>query len=433
MMIGTGTANASYSRQVSGGRSPAVPGTPTSENFPDSVVHPYPIVPVPPAGGGAVRQAQAGGSSCHPDTLSYPALRTNGIHEVDFMVSGTGKQTDNRCGEWSRSYACSKEPRHFLKTVKHSCDNPTCPICFGSWLNKASKRISERVRGYIAAANDNQTDLDGAALAAWHKDNTRYLNHFILSPRVIVSRDGQYYGEIMPGMSYNQIKQRGREMAARVGITGAVQLFHPFRIRKDLHHDLVRVCRGAIHMNEEDREKKFWKLVREDALHLGGWREYVEWGPHFHYIGFGRLPDRKTPKQKAVVEAILGGWMLKWVRHVEKERHFTGQEIEDPIAALAAYLLSHAGYQEGRKIPSWLGVLGPNELRKKGEPVQLSHAVVCPVCGAPVVMGEERFGMWEHSRDPDGNTIPYRLRYCIQVYEIKKRVTAPRKGGRAVT
>lgn len=412
MVIGTGTANATYSGQVSGGQSPAVPGTPTSENFPDSVVHPVPIVPVLPAGGGAIRQAQAEGSSCHPDTLTYPALRTNGIHDVDFIISGTGNQTDIRCGEWSRSYACSKEPGHFLKTVKHSCDNPTCPICFGSWMNKAAKRISERVRGYIAAANDNQTDLDGAALAAWHKDNTRYLNHFILSPRP---------SDISPDEPYNQIKQRGRAMAARIGITGAVQLFHPFRIRKALHPALVRVCRGAIHMNEEDREKKFWGLVREDALHLGGWREYVEWGPHFHYIGFGRLPDRKTPEEKAAVEEILGGWILKWVRHVETERHFTGQEIEDPIAALAAYLLSHAGYQEGRKIPSWLGVLGPNELRKKGEPVRLSHAVVCPVCGAPVVMGEERFGMWEHSRDPDGNTIPYRLRYCIQVYEIKKR------------
>lgn len=418
MILGTGPGNAFCSGQTFGGQSPPGPVTPTSDT-PIATERSDPFSVANPHGHGLAsiasprnQTAVSAASSSQLYNPTYPALRTNGIHDVDFIISGTGNRTDERCGDWSRSYACSKEPGHFLKTIKHSCDNPTCPICFGSWMNKAAKRISERVRGYIAAANDAQTDLDGAALAAWHKDNTRYLNHYILSPRP---------GEILPDMPYNAIKQRGRAMAARIGITGAVQLFHPYRIRKALHPALVRVCRGAVHMNEEDREKKFWELVREDALHLGGWREYVEWGPHFHYIGFGRLPDRKTPEEKAAAAETLAGWIVKWVRHVETERHFTGQEIEDPIAALAAYLLSHAGYQEGRKIPSWLGVLGPNELKKKGDPEQLSHAVVCPVCGAPVVMGEESYGAWMNSRDPNGDPIPYRLRYCIQVYEIKKR------------
>jgi hypothetical protein len=350
--------------------------------------------------------------SCHRDPPTYPALRTNGIDDVKFIISGTGNVTDEiTCGTWSKSYACSSVASHFIKTIKHSCDNPTCPICYESWMNKAAKRISERIRGYIDAANGGQVDLEGLALAGWHKENTRYLNHYILSPRP---------GEITPDIPYNEIKQRGRAMAARIGITGGVQLFHPFRIKKDIVKSLVRVCRGAVHMNEEEKEKKFWKLVREDVLKLGSWLEYVDWSPHFHYIGFGRLPDQHTPEQKEEVRHTLAGWVVKWVRHVDTERTFNGQMIEDPIAALAAYLLSHAGYQEGRKIPSWLGVLGPNQLRKTGSPDRLSHAVVCPVCGAPVVMGEELYGAWTCSRDPDGNPIPYRLRYCIQKYEIKR-------------
>jgi hypothetical protein len=252
-------------------------------------------------------------------------------------------------------------------------------------------------------------DLDGVDLAAWHKDNTRYLNHYILSPRA---------GDITPDMPYNMIKQRGRSMAARVGITGAVQIFHPFRIRKALHPRLVRTCRAAAHMNEEDREKKFWELVRDDVLQLGSWENYVEWSPHYHYIGFGRLPDQKTPEQKAAAALVLDGWVVKWIRHVDTERHFDGQNMQDPIAVLTAYLLSHAGYQAGKKIPSWLGVLGPNQLRKIDDPEPLSLPVVCPVCGAPVVMGAGDHGRWENSLDSEGELIPYRLRCFVQHYEV---------------
>lgn len=359
-------------------------------------------------------------------TVTYPALRTNGINDDKFIIPGTGEVTDAVfCGTWSRSYACSKDPGHFLKTIKHSCDNPSCPICYPSWMNKAAKRISERVRGYIEAVNGVQVDLDGVELAAWHKDNTRYLNHYVLSPRP---------GEIAPDMPYNTIKQKGRAMAARIGITGAVQIFHPDRIRKDIQVKLSRVCRGVYRLNEEEKEKKFWELVRDDVLNLGSWHDYVTWSPHFHYIGFGRLPEQHTPEQKSDVKRILCGWIVKWVRHVDTERSFNGQNMEDPIAALAAYLLSHAGYQAGKKIPSWLGVLSPNQLRKKGEPEKLSAAVVCPVCGAPVVMVEKLRGSWECLRDPEGEPIPYRLRYCVQQYEIKhKRRPVPVSGVAAVS
>ena len=50
MMIGTGTANGTYSGQVSADHSPAVPGTPTSDIFPDSVVSPIILSQSPPGG-----------------------------------------------------------------------------------------------------------------------------------------------------------------------------------------------------------------------------------------------------------------------------------------------------------------------------------------------------------------------------------------------
>lgn len=370
-------------------------------------------VPVPRiSGGGAASAAGTSGG------VSYPALGTNGIHAVEHSIPGTGFVTDEtRCGTWLSTHACSQDPAHYLKKIKDHCDNPRCPICYTSWMNKAAKRISERVRGYIEAANGTQVDLDGLDLALWHKDNTRYLNHYVGSPRP---------GEITPDMPYNEIKQRGRAMAGRIGITGAVQVFHPFRIKKALQTRLSYACRAASHMNEDDREKKFWQLVREDVLYLGDWREYVEWSPHFHYIGFGRLPEQRTPEQKAEWAKVLAGWVFRWIRHVDAERTFNGQDIEDPIAELAVYLLSHAGYLSGKKIPSWLGVMGPNYLRKLGDPEHLSHAVVCPVCGSPVILYDPSMGDLVPRQDPNtGAPVHCRMRYCDQKYEIKHKMKKP--------
>jgi hypothetical protein len=175
-------------------------------------------------------------------------------------------------------------------------------------------------------------------------------------------------------------------------------------------------------MKDEDREKKFWELAREDALGLGSWREYVHWGPHFHIIGFGRLPDQKTPEQKEAAAGILAGWVVKWIRHVDTERSFNGQDMEDPIAALASYLLSHTAYFARKKAPVWLGVCGPNYIKKAGDPEQLSYPVVCPKCGAPVVKyGDDADGRPIKEYDREGEPIPYRMRYQVQRFELKMK------------
>jgi hypothetical protein len=389
--------------------------TPSEDGRPRSC-HPVGILsPSPPLGAvPSGRDAGAGGSD-QQNPLHISALGTNEIHDVEFLITGGGVVTDPIfCGTWSRTYACSQDPKHFMRSVKHHCDNPSCPECMPSWSNKAARRIAERIRGYIECANNDQSMLDEDDFMAsiWHKDNTRYLNHYIMSCRPEM---------VNPRTPFNAIKQMGRQTAARAGITGGVMIFHPYRIKKALQTKLKYVCRSVCRMNEEDREKKFWELVREDVLKLGGWRAYIEWGPHFHVIGFGKLPEQKTPEQKEAVKETMGGWIVLWIRHVQTERYFNGQDVEDPIASLAAYILSHAGYQAGRKIPSWLGVCGPNRLKKAGAPEHKSEAVVCPKCGSPVVLGSEVQGNFVPDYDECGDVIPYRLRYCDQKYLIKRR------------
>jgi hypothetical protein len=229
-------------------------------------------------------------------------------------------------------------------------------------------------------------------------------------------------------MDIDKIKELGRLWSRKVGITGGVMLFHPFRINMHLRYHLVRACHAAARMNDEDREKKFWELAREDVLGLGSWRDYVVWGPHFHIIGFGRLPDQKTPEQKEAAAEILAGWVVKWIRHVDTERSFNGQDMEDPIAALASYLLSHTAYFARKKAPVWLGVCGSNYIMKDGEPECLSCQVVCPVCNAIAVKyGRDADDRLIKEYDREGEEIPYRMRYRVQRYELKNKI--PPGGG----
>lgn len=362
---------------------------------------------------------------CEP--LTYPAIRTDvyrretGFQVPDsfsfevqpFELPGTGRITDpERCGSWHTAAVCQGDPGHWMRHIKHSCDNPACPVCSGRWASKQGARMAESLRGYIQAANRGQATLEGTDTATWHRDNARYLNHYVLSPRE---------GEIRQDMGIDSIKAAGRRMAPRVGITGGIMIFHPYRIRKDLAKRLVYHNREIRGMNEDERDRKFWELVRADALFLGDWQAYVYWSPHFHIIGFGRLPRQITPDEKENAKVLLAGWIVKWVRHVSTEILEMPDERIDPIAELAAYLLTHAAYQPGKKIPARLGVCTSDKLVKVGKPINDGYEATCPKCGSPIVLGGfDADGNFHPQVDQEGAIVPYRVRYHWQRYEILK-------------
>jgi hypothetical protein len=199
--------------------------------------------------------------------------------------------------------------------------------------------------------------------------------------------------------------------------------FHPYRVKKSLNWRLAKLCEDNLTKSPEEREKKFWELVREDALGLGSWRAYVTWSPHYHVIGFGKLPDQRTDEEKESVKKLYKGWVVVWIRHVDAFRQFDGTELLDPIAELAFYILSHAGYQPGRKMPVWLGACSPNNLHAE-EIIKEEYQVVCPKCGAPVVIGvgDPDKGSFIPDQDPeDGGLVQYILK-CREVrYVIGRR------------
>lgn len=383
------------------GRGPAPVGYPSTSFEPVAKRHSNRTGPSGPRSG-----PEKGGPT-------YPALGTDTFRR-EFVIPGIGEIVDSeRCGFWYSTAACSNDPGHFTKHLQQHCDDPSCPICFGHWATKQGARISERLRGYIEAAGRGQRTLDFSDAALWHQDNSRYLNHYVLSaPKHIITQD----------MEIDDIKQRGRAMAARIGITGGFMAFHPYRIKKAVQTRLSYHCRESVRLHEDEREKKFWELVRADVLQLGTWEHYVEWGPHFHIIGFGRLPSQRTPEEKEEARVLLAGWLPRWIRHVDTEVKFDGQAIKDPIAELAAYILSHAAYVQGKKAVVWIGCCTPRKLRKAGKPDKQSYEVVCPKCGAPVILGDtDMAGGFVPRLDQDGAVVDYRLRFHWQKYEIRDK------------
>jgi len=287
-----------------------------------------------------------------------------------FSIPGSGEITNpDECGSWYRTAACSKSHKHYKKRLTRNCGHITCPVCWTGPVGRAARNVSARLRGYTKDALQKRL----------REEYQLTVNHFVMSPEK---------GIIMPDMSYNKIKQKGRDIAAKAGITGGFMAFHPYRIKKSVAWRLARLCHDAVKDSSEEREKKFWELVRENALELGSWREYVCWSPHYHAIGFGRLPDQNTEEEKESVKKLYRGWVVVWIRHVDSYRQFDGTKLQDPIAELALYILSHAGYQPGRKMPVWLGVCSQNKLHAE-ETTAAEYPVVCPKCGSPVVLGGE--------------------------------------------
>ena len=271
-----------------------------------------------------------------------------------------------------------------------------------------SRRISERLHGYVDSITGQQS-LSSSYFGedyAWHLRNAQNVRHIILSaPPGLIDIDTQ---------NYDMIKEAGARFALRVGITGGVIVFHPWRIRDELKPLLYAKCKGAAKLSEEERDKRFWQACREDVLRLGDWKKYTKYGPHFHVVGFGYVENTKEVYAR-------DGWIVKVVRNVSTGRRFTGTEIEDQIVSLVAYVLSHAMIEKGKKTPKWFGVCTPRNLRKSGDGEKVKYKCVCPKCGQKIVYWQETLDGKDYIKaiDEYGKEIPWVLMEKRYRYEIK--------------
>lgn len=121
-----------------------------------------------------------------------------------------------------------------------------------------------------------------------------------------------------------KLMRRGRRRSKRKSeVLGGVSVVHPARIQDRMKVELRAVGYGA-----NGPEGGLWEGVRDDVFNLGDWREYAEYSPHGHSIGFPEL-----------IEPHEGSEFLV--------RKYTTLEDTESVVAHIRYLMSHRGVWRG--------------------------------------------------------------------------------------
>lgn len=282
-----------------------------------------------------------------------------------------------------------------------------CPACYSSALTRSARRIARVVRAYHERV-DRLDLMVNPELAAHHRAMAVHLNHFVLSVNP---------GKYPEGTDEKKIRAAAVRICSKVGIEGGMLAVHPWRIKENVKSRLGRICRKIEVTSLEEKEKKFWVLIREDILKLGSWRSYIDWSPHVHILGYGYLLPQTTPEEKQAFKKISAGWFVKKIKRgsgydIEQaplKECFDGQEVQDPVAATAYYILSHAALRKGRNLYVWFGFLNPQKLRKDGKVIADKVPVVCPKCNSPVVFGEDTFDNFIYTPGSKGDIWKPRL------------------------
>lgn len=260
-----------------------------------------------------------------------------------YELVGHGEITDkSKCGKFRNFYGCLHTERHnvatldghnhvgevYVRKVFHSCDKPTCPVCFKrGWAVRQAGNIESRIR--------------------------EAEKRFGLAEHIVVSVPQKDYG-----LSYEALRSKAVKVMAARGIHGGCLIFHAFR-----YH----------HANET--------YVGEAA----GWF----WNPHFHVIGFvdgGYGRCRGCPKT-AFDCFSCDGFEARTRRCFEKDGYIVvvlGKRKS--VFGTAWYSLNHASVKRGVTrfhVVTWFGTSSYRRLKlKKADRIRRD---VCPICGADLV------------------------------------------------
>jgi hypothetical protein len=264
----------------------------------------------------------------------------------DYRLVGNGEVTDPlKCGKFFGFYGCLNTHLHnkvtldgvnhkgkvYVKKIFHSCDKPTCPVCFKrGWAVREAASIESR-------------------LAECSKK-------FGLAEHVICSVPKTDYG-----LTFEKLKAKAIKVLASRGVHGGVLIFHAFRYR--------------------NREEAYWK---NESM---GWY----WSPHFHCLGYVQGGyGRCRHCSKNTLECLsCSGFEGVTRREFEKENKRcagSGYIVKvkgerKTIFGTAWYQLNHSSFKAGAKkftIATWFGTCSYHKLKiKKGDKLKRD---VCPIC-----------------------------------------------------
>ncbi|MBA7494534.1 hypothetical protein ES702_05110 [subsurface metagenome] len=234
------------------------------------------------------------------------------IKSSDFILAGMEKK-----GTYCGARIVSGFNHDSIKYEKFSCRRLTCPVCYKDWLNRTAFRYAVLIESYS-------------------RFNKQRPSHVIVSvlPKSAESWTWAEYN--------NRLHRKGIRELKGIGVVGGVRIFHPYRVARDIKGQLKDLG-YADGYDDNPRSWGYWRGVRENALELDHWKDYVVAGPHDHNICFPYwLASHDSPD---IVVKKIGN--LKTVRH---------------IVGLLRYLLSHAGKLPDSSMPTKrFGIFsGPN-------------------------------------------------------------------------
>lgn len=379
MMIGTGTANADFPEQDSGGQSPAVPGLLSSVTSIATERSDPAGIRANPHGHGLASIASPRNQTAVSVPLQgswdptifktgktgYPAIAGFNFSGEKYriqptQVPGTGISKPD-CDTWVRTLKSGDEVREIM----HKCDTLGCPKCVDSAITKKARKAAEHFDHY-----ENAKLQENAALVPgeYRRATPRHIV-FTISPAHIAelwARAGKNHGVFldMARAEYNEILKG-------CALVGGVTVYHGNRVRhpdtgltgKEAKALLVReaMCRG--NMKDDSPAAELYSHIRKQK----NWADYYYFAPHFHFTGYGKVPDLDE------FEEMFPGW-----------RYHNKGNVPN-VGGLLRYLFSHMAMIEDRQVVTWTGrmsraVLGVEELRTT------EHPVICEKTGLPWVI-----------------------------------------------
>jgi hypothetical protein len=262
----------------------------------------------------------------------------------DYELVGHGKQTNAECGKFKRFEGCLNVELHnqvlwfypdlkkdavYVRSVYHSCDKPTCPVCFKyGWAVRQATRMEMRLK--------------------------EASKRFGLVEHIVASVPHTEYG-----LSLEALRKRVVEILANRGIIGGSMIFHAFRYRNR-------------------------RVARKTGLPIGWY-----WNPHFHVLGFvggegygkcrrckgGDCYACKGFEGVTRLENKKDGWIVKVL------------EKRKTVGGTAWYQLNHSSIKRSIKkshAATWFGVCSYRKLKLiNGRDVAIKHE--CPICACDLV------------------------------------------------
>jgi hypothetical protein len=261
----------------------------------------------------------------------------------EHQLVGHGRVTNDKCGKFRGFWGCLGERgshdvvtldgknhkgKVYVKKVFHSCDKPTCPVCFKrGWAVREAGNIESRIKGAE--------------------------KRFGKAEHIVVSVPQKDYG-----LSYEALQAKAIKVMAARNILGGCKIFHAFR-----YHSA----------NET--------YVSEPARWF--------WSPHFHVLGFvdGGYSRCRHCKKSTLDCVACDGFEGRTRRCYEKDGYIVkvlGKRKS--IFGTAWYQLNHASVKRGVKrfhVATWFGTCSYRKLKlKKGDRIPRNK---CPICGMDLV------------------------------------------------